>query len=49
LGATNWSGTLGLGKFDSNLGTLTSIKFHLEGGGLGNSGRTESLDAAHPT
>ncbi|OEZ98991.1 PEP-CTERM motif protein [Janthinobacterium sp. HH107] len=45
LGATNWSDTLGLGKFDSNLGTLTSIKFHLEGAVQG-SGRTESLDAS---
>ena len=45
LGATNWSDTLGLGKFDSNLGTLTSIKFHLEGAVQG-SGKTESLDAS---
>ncbi|MGX9783656.1 choice-of-anchor E domain-containing protein [Janthinobacterium lividum] len=45
LGATNWADTLGLGKFDSNLGTLTSIKFHLEGAVQG-SGKAESLDAS---
>ena len=43
LATTNWSDTMGLGKFDSNLGTLTSIKFHLEGAVQG-SGRAESLD-----
>jgi hypothetical protein len=43
--ATNWSDVLGLGMFDSNLGTLTSIKFDLSGVVEG-SGRVESLDNA---
>lgn len=45
VGTTNWSDTLGLGKFDSSLGTLTSIKFDLSGVVQG-SGRAESLDFA---
>lgn len=45
VGATNWNDILGVGKFDSNLGTLTSIKFGLTGLVQG-VGKAESLDAA---
>jgi hypothetical protein len=42
---TNWSDSLSFGKFDTNLGTLTSIKFDLSGivQGIGNA---ESMDAS---
>lgn len=42
---TNWSDVLSFGKFDSNLGTLTSIKFDLSGlvQGIGNA---ESMDSS---
>lgn len=45
LQTTNWSDSLQFGKFDTNLGTLTSIKFDLSGAvqGIGNA---ESMDAA---
>lgn len=45
LKTTNWSDFLLLGKFDTSLGTLTSIKFDLSGTvqGIGNA---ESLDAS---
>ncbi|MDC8759739.1 choice-of-anchor E domain-containing protein [Janthinobacterium fluminis] len=45
IGATNWNAVLGLGKFDTSLGTLTSIKFAL-GGLLQGVGKSESLDAS---
>lgn len=45
---TNWNKTLTLGKFDSSLGTLTSIRFDLSGTVAG-SGSAESLDAATST
>lgn len=42
---TNWTDTLVFGKFDTSLGTLTSITFNLDGTvqGMGNA---ESLDAS---
>lgn len=42
---TNWSDVLSFGMFDSNLGTLTSIKFNLSGlvQGIGNA---ESMDSS---
>jgi hypothetical protein len=42
---TNWSDSLSFGKFDTSLGTLTSIKFDLSGivQGIGNA---ESMDAS---
>lgn len=45
LTTTNWSDTLSFGKFDTKLGTLTSIKFELNGTVAG-IGRAESLDGA---
>lgn len=45
LTSTNWNNTLGLGLFDTNLGTLTSIDFGLSGTVSG-TGRVESEDAA---
>lgn len=42
---TNWNDVLTFGKFDTTLGTLTSIQFELDGAILG-SGSAESLDAA---
>jgi len=45
---TNWSDLLSFGKFDSSLGTLTSIKFDLNGLVRG-FGEAESLDAAPST
>ncbi len=45
VATTNWTAVLGLGKFDSNLGTLTSIKFNL-GGLMQGTGKAESLDGA---
>lgn len=45
LQTTNWSDLLVFGKFDTNLGTLTSIKFDLSGTvqGIGNA---ESMDGS---
>lgn len=45
LTTTNWSDVLTFGKFDTNLGTLTSIKFDLSGVVQG-VGSAESLDAS---
>lgn len=44
---TDWSDTLSLGKFDSNLGTLTSISFTLDGtvSGVGKTENTGASDA----
>jgi len=42
---TNWSDSLSFSKFDSSLGTLTSIAFNLAGTVRG-TGSAESLDAA---
>jgi hypothetical protein len=44
LATTNWTDALSFSKFDTNLGTLTSIRFDLSGvvQGIGNA---ESLDA----
>lgn len=48
MSPTNWTDTLSFGKFDSSLGTLTSIRFELSGivQGIGNA---ESLDGAEST
>ena len=43
-GPTNWNDVLGLGMFDTNLGTLTSIRFDLTGLVRG-TGSAENLDA----
>lgn len=48
LTTTNWSDTLSIGKFDSSLGDLTSIKFVLTGDVSG-IGRAESLDSGAST
>lgn len=40
---TNWTDSLAIGKFDTTLGTLTSIQFVLTGGVSG-VGKAESLD-----
>ena len=48
LASTNWSDTLSIGKFDTNLGTLTSIKFVLNGAVAG-VGKAESMDAGAST
>ena len=45
IATTNWTDALSFGKFDTSLGTLTSIKFDLSGMVQG-SGNAESLDAA---
>ncbi len=45
LSTTNWTDALSFGKFDTSLGTLTSIRFDLSGMVQG-SGNAESLDAA---
>ncbi|WP_162249885.1 choice-of-anchor E domain-containing protein [Massilia sp. Root351] len=45
IATTNWTDFLSFGKFDSSLGTLTSIKFDLSGTVQG-AGNAESLDAA---
>ena len=45
LTTTNWSNTLSFSKFDSSLGTLTSIRFDLSGVVQG-SGNAESLDSS---
>lgn len=45
LTSTNWNNTLGLGLFDTNLGTLTSIDFGLSGTVSG-TGSVESLDSS---
>ena len=45
LQTTNWTNLLSFGKFNSNLGTLTSIKFDL-GGTVQGFGRAESMDAS---
>jgi hypothetical protein len=45
LTTTNWIDTLSFSKFDTNLGTLTSIRFDLSGVVQG-SGNAESLDSA---
>lgn len=44
LTTTNWTDALSIGKFDSSLGDLTSIKFLLTGNVAG-IGKGESLDA----
>lgn len=48
MSPTNWNDALSFGKFDTSLGTLTSIRFDLSGivQGIGNA---ESLDAAAST
>ena len=43
--ATNWSDTFSIAKFDTSLGTLTSIKFDLNGTTSG-IGKAESLDSS---
>lgn len=48
IATTNWTDALNFGKFDSSLGTLTSIKFDLSGLVQG-SGDAESRDAAAST
>lgn len=45
MATTNWTDVLSFSKFDTSLGTLTSIKFDLSGAVQG-SGNAESLDAA---
>eukprot|EP01034_Spumella_vulgaris_P000858 gene858-1136_t len=45
IATTNWTDFLSFGKFDTSLGTLTSIKFDLSGTVQG-AGSAESLDAA---
>ena len=44
LATTNWANTLSFSKFDTSLGTLTSIRFDLSGVVQG-SGNAESLDS----
>lgn len=48
IAITNWTDALSFGKFDTSLGTLTSIKFDLSGMVQG-SGNAESQDAAAST
>ncbi len=48
LTTTNWSGLLSFNKFDTNLGTLTSITFDLSGLVSG-TGKAESLDGSSST
>ena len=48
LSTTNWSDSVSIPKFDTSLGTLTSIDFYLEGFVQG-SAKFESLDAAPAT
>ena len=48
LTKTNWTDTLSFGKFDTSLGTLTSIRFDLSGLVEGN-GRAESEDSEATT
>jgi hypothetical protein len=45
MATTNWTDLLSFAKFDTSLGTLTSIKFDLSGMVQG-SGNAESLDSA---
>jgi hypothetical protein len=48
LTTTNWANTLSFSKFDTGLGTLTSIRFDLSGVVEG-SGNAESLDSSSST
>ncbi len=48
LTTTNWANTLSFSKFDTSLGTLTSIRFDLSGVVQG-SGNAESLDSSAST